>query len=58
MKVTTLSAGDQPVMVTVATRCLVLVAPGSAPGVAAVVGSTVRSTAGSPAGFNRTLTRS
>ena len=45
-------------MVTVATRCLVLVAPGSAPGVAVIVGSSVRFTAGSPGGFNRTVTRS
>ena len=45
-------------MVTVVTRCLILVAPGSDPGVATVVGSTVRSTAGSPAGFNRMLTQS
>ena len=58
MKLTTLLTGSQPVMVTVATRCLIFVAPGRDPGFATVVGSIVRSTAGSPAGFNRTLTKS
>ena len=58
VKLTTLLAGSQPVMVTVVTRCLVLVAPGSIPGVPTVVGSIVLSTAASPAGFNRMLTRS